>query len=85
MSSTGFYQDQAQRTEAFVGRLNRFAVAQQLRSRYSVSAPFSGLLSRRREAIRSSDEIDPKSMEHFRALHKVLLERGIYLGPSGCK
>lgn len=33
--------------------------------------------------IRSADQIDPASMEHFKKLHHELLQRGIYLGPSG--
>jgi glutamate-1-semialdehyde 2,1-aminomutase len=33
--------------------------------------------------IRSAEEIDGDSMKYFRILHKELLERGIYLGPSG--
>jgi glutamate-1-semialdehyde 2,1-aminomutase len=36
-----------------------------------------------KEKIQSAEEIDPKSMDHFKVLHKELLERGIYLGPSG--
>ena len=39
-------------------------------------------LFRRLEAIRRSDEIDPVSMNHFRA-HAALLETGVTLGPSG--
>ena len=35
------------------------------------------------EFIRSAEAIDAASMEHFKKLHKELLERGIYLGPSG--
>lgn len=35
------------------------------------------------EVIRSAEEIDADSMKHFRILHKELLEKGIYLGPSG--
>ncbi|MCE3278408.1 MAG: glutamate-semialdehyde -aminomutase [Bacteroidetes bacterium] len=34
-------------------------------------------------AIRSAEEIDADSMKYFRILHKELLERGVYLGPSG--
>jgi len=30
-----------------------------------------------------SDQIDPASMEHFKVLHHELLQRGVYLGPSG--
>jgi len=36
-----------------------------------------------KEKIQSAEEIDPGSMDHFKLLHKELLERGIYLGPSG--
>jgi len=36
-----------------------------------------------KEAIRSADDIDPASMEKFKKLHRELLNRGIYLGPSG--
>lgn len=33
--------------------------------------------------IQSAEDIDADSMKHFRALYHVLLEKGIYLGPSG--
>lgn len=36
-----------------------------------------------KEVVRSAEEIDADSMKYFRSLHKELLERGIYLGPSG--
>jgi glutamate-1-semialdehyde 2,1-aminomutase len=35
------------------------------------------------ERIGTAEAIDPKSMEYFRKLHAALLEKGIYLGPSG--
>ncbi len=33
--------------------------------------------------IRKASEIDPDSMKYFNVLHRELLERGVYLGPSG--
>ena len=33
--------------------------------------------------IRRSDQIDADSMAYFSTLHAALLDRGIYLGPSG--
>ena len=33
--------------------------------------------------IRKASEIDSESMSIFKKLHKALLEKGIYLGPSG--
>lgn len=36
-----------------------------------------------KEEVRTAEEIDANSMKYFRILHKELLERGVYLGPSG--
>ena len=36
-----------------------------------------------KEKIQSAEAIDPESMEKFRKLHKEMLERGVYFGPSG--
>jgi glutamate-1-semialdehyde 2,1-aminomutase len=36
-----------------------------------------------RKTISAASEIDAKSMDKFKILHAELLERGVYLGPSG--
>jgi glutamate-1-semialdehyde 2,1-aminomutase len=36
-----------------------------------------------KEEIRSADDIDPASMQHFKTLYHALLSNGVYLGPSG--
>jgi glutamate-1-semialdehyde 2,1-aminomutase len=36
-----------------------------------------------RDRILRADQIDPKGMDLFKVLHHELLQRGIYLGPSG--
>jgi glutamate-1-semialdehyde 2,1-aminomutase len=36
-----------------------------------------------KEKISSSDDIDPESMKQFRTFFHALLEKGIYIGPSG--
>lgn len=36
-----------------------------------------------KKKISTSSEIDPAGMEKFKKLHAALLERGVYLGPSG--
>ncbi|MFS8617797.1 MAG: aspartate aminotransferase family protein, partial [Solitalea sp.] len=33
--------------------------------------------------VRAAEEIDPASMDLFRVFHRELLNRGVYLGPSG--
>lgn len=36
-----------------------------------------------KDRIMQADQIDPKSMDKFKVLHHELLQRGVYLGPSG--
>lgn len=36
-----------------------------------------------KEKVQSAEDIDAQSMQHFRKLYHFLLEKGIYLGPSG--
>jgi glutamate-1-semialdehyde 2,1-aminomutase len=78
-----FYQDLEQKTNAFVSALNDYAKL----NRYSFKVfsigsifwfAFTDAIS-----VSSAEEIVPESMTYFRALHKELLERGVYLGPSG--
>jgi glutamate-1-semialdehyde 2,1-aminomutase len=37
----------------------------------------------KKESIRSADEIDGATMTDFKKLYSILLDKGIYLGPSG--
>jgi glutamate-1-semialdehyde 2,1-aminomutase len=36
-----------------------------------------------KDKIQTAEEIDADSMQHFRSLYHKLLEKGIYMGPSG--
>ncbi len=78
-----FYKDLEKKTNAFVTALNDYAKL----NRYSFTVfsigsifwfAFTDALS-----ISSAEEIVPESMQYFKTLHKELLERGVYLGPSG--
>ncbi|MES2591598.1 MAG: glutamate-1-semialdehyde 2,1-aminomutase [Bacteroidota bacterium] len=79
----GFYNDLEEKTATFVTALNDYATT----NRYSFKVfsigsifwfAFTDALS-----IQSAEEIVPESMDYFKKLHKELLERGVYLGPSG--
>ncbi len=78
-----FYIDLEKKTAIFVNALNDYAAL----NRYSFKVfsigsifwfAFTDALS-----IQSAEEIIPESMNYFKILHKELLERGVYLGPSG--
>ncbi|MGZ4047992.1 MAG: glutamate-1-semialdehyde 2,1-aminomutase [Bacteroidia bacterium] len=78
-----FYENLEKKTSAFAAALNEYAV----HNRYSFKVfsigsifwfAFTDALT-----IQSAEEIAPESMNYFKVLHKELLERSIYLGPSG--
>lgn len=79
----GFYEDQEERTKYFVSALNDYSKSKGWSfSIYSVGSIFWLAFSDNIH-IRKSSEIDPDSMKYFNKLHAALLDRGIYIGPSG--
>jgi glutamate-1-semialdehyde 2,1-aminomutase len=83
LSRLGFYRDLNGKTEEFVASIQRFATARNYKFKvFSVGSIFWFAFTDK-EAIRSAEEIDASSMEKFKVMHRELLNRGIYLGPSG--
>src|ERR1700744_1470633 len=79
----GFYKDLNKKTEEFAEAIQRFATARNYKFRvFSIGSIFWFAFTEK-EAIRRADEIDASSMEKFKKLHRELLNRGVYLGPSG--
>jgi glutamate-1-semialdehyde 2,1-aminomutase len=79
----GFYADQEARTIAFVNQLNQYSTSKGYDLKvFSIGSIFWFAFTSL-DAVRRSDEIDPNSMNKFRVMHKSLLEKGVYLGPSG--
>lgn len=77
----GFYEEQAARTTAFVEPINTHAKAKGYTFKIvTVGSIF--WLDFSDKTIRRSDEIN-SDMTSFKHLHKALLEKGVYLGPSG--
>jgi glutamate-1-semialdehyde 2,1-aminomutase len=83
LSRPGFYRDLDKKTEEFVAAIQRFATARNYKFRiFSIGSIFWFAFTDK-EAVRRADEIDASSMELFKKLHRELLNRGVYLGPSG--
>jgi glutamate-1-semialdehyde 2,1-aminomutase len=78
-----FYKSLETKTKFLIDEIfkNVGAAASQLKI-YSVGSIF-WIAFTDKDVIRSAEEIDGDSMKYFRILHKELLERGVYLGPSG--
>ncbi|MDC1486687.1 glutamate-1-semialdehyde 2,1-aminomutase [Flavobacteriales bacterium] len=79
----GFYEDQERRTKRLItGILKHSETAGYPLQIFNRGSIF-WLAFSDRVWIRKSSEIDPDSMAYFSKLHSALLNRGIYLGPSG--
>ena len=78
----GFYETLAQKTQHFVQTIQDYCGTkgyevhiQQIGSVFWIA--FAD------HRIMAADQIDPASMEKFKVLHHELLQKGVYLGPSG--
>jgi glutamate-1-semialdehyde 2,1-aminomutase len=79
----GFYRDLNNKTEEFVEAIQRFTTARSYKFKvFSIGSIFWFAFSDQ-EHIRKAEDIDPASMDKFKKLHRELLNRGIYMGPSG--
>jgi len=78
----GFYDELQEKTHHFASRIQHYC---DLKG-YEVSIPHIHSIfwiAFSRERIQRADQIDAAGMERFKALHHELLQRGVYLGPSG--
>jgi glutamate-1-semialdehyde 2,1-aminomutase len=78
-----FYQDLERKTQFLIDSIFKSLTSPIINFKiYSVGSIF-WIAFTDKEVVRTAEEIDADSMKHFKILHKELLERGIYLGPSG--
>jgi glutamate-1-semialdehyde 2,1-aminomutase len=78
----GFYEDQEERTNYMVDKINAYANEKGYAFEiFSIGSIFWIAFSDK-VVIRRADEID-SDMTPFKILHSALLNRGIYVGPSG--
>ncbi|HVV54527.1 MAG TPA: glutamate-1-semialdehyde 2,1-aminomutase [Mucilaginibacter sp.] len=79
----GFYRDLNNKAEEFTEAIQRFASARNYKFRVFGIGSIFWFAFTDKETISRADEIDPASMEKFKIMHRELLNRGVYLGPSG--
>jgi len=79
----GFYEELEKKTKYLItGILSHHSVGVFNLKIFQVGSVF-WLAFTDREKIQSADEIEPESMQNFKNLYHLLLEQGVYLGPSG--
>ncbi len=77
-----FYKDLETKTQKLISGLQQFKIQNSKFKIFSIGSIF-WLAFTDRAKIQSAEEIDADSMKYFRDLYHPLLEKGIYLGPSG--
>ena len=77
-----FYKNLGVKTAAFVQSIQRFATGRNYQIKiFTVGSIFWFAFTDK--DLKTAEDIDPASMEKFKIMHRELLNRGIYLGPSG--
>jgi glutamate-1-semialdehyde 2,1-aminomutase len=82
LAKPGFYEDQEERTKYFVNLVNSHAKSQGYNFELVTIGSIFWLSFDGKKHIRRAGEINP-DMNGFRKIFLALLERGVYLGPSG--
>ncbi|RZK49215.1 MAG: glutamate-1-semialdehyde-2,1-aminomutase [Pedobacter sp.] len=80
---SGFYKDLNNKTEEFRASIQRFADARNYKFKVFGIGSIFWFAFTQQEAITKASDIAHESMEKFKILHRELLNRGIYFGPSG--
>ena len=80
---SGFYKELNNKTTEFAESIQRFATARNYKLKVFHVGSIFWLAFTDKDKIQCAEDIDPASMEKFKLMHRELLNRGIYLGPSG--
>ena len=78
----GFYEDQESRTKTMVNSINKHAISKEYNFEIVQIGSIFWLSFDGKKRVQDADSINP-DMTKFNELHAALLNRGVYLGPSG--
>ncbi|QNL49994.1 glutamate-1-semialdehyde 2,1-aminomutase [Olivibacter sp. SDN3] len=83
LSRNGFYKELNKKTSDFAASIQRYADAKNYKIKVFNIASIFWIAFTEKEHIRAAADIDHASMEKYKVMHRELLNRGIYMGPSG--
>lgn len=79
----GFYEKLEEKAAHFVNDINAFAKEKEFPFKMFRVGSIIWVAFTEKEKIAKASDIDESAATSFKILHKELLERGVYLGPSG--
>ena len=83
LSHSGFYKNLNNKAQEFAESIQHFATARNYKFKvFSIGSIFWFAFTDK-EGFKTAEEINASSMEKFKIMHRELLNRGVYLGPSG--
>lgn len=83
LAQPDFYSNLEKITQAFVQEIRNFIAENNLELQIFTIGSIFWFAFTSVEKIQRADQIDPASMEKYKIMHRELLNRGIYFGPSG--
>ena len=79
----GFYNELHAKTAGFVNDIQAFADERGYELKIFTIGSIFWFAFTNQDSITTAEQIDPVSMVKFKEMHRELINRGIYLGPSG--
>lgn len=79
----GAYKDLNSKASSFVNAIRRYVEAKNYKMKIFSVASIFWFAFTDKEHIREAADIEHESMEKYKVMHRELLNRGIYFGPSG--
>lgn len=83
LSTPGFYEGLEKTTQAFVEELRTFIADNKLEVKIFTIGSIFWFAFTDKAQIQRADQIEHDSMIYYKKMHRELLNRGIYFGPSG--
>lgn len=83
LAQPDFYTTLEKTTQDFVAKIRTFVAEQGLEVKIFTVGSIFWFAFTNQEKVQRADQIDPSSMEKYKRMHRALLNRGVYFGPSG--
>ncbi|MFD1258131.1 glutamate-1-semialdehyde 2,1-aminomutase [Mucilaginibacter terrae] len=83
LNKPGFYNSLDEKTTTFVDEMLDFVKDRNYPVNITQIGSIFWFAFDTKAAIRKAEDIDPHSMDRFKTMHQELLNRGVYMGPSG--
>ena len=83
LAQEGFYEDQEKRTQDFIGKLKAYIFKKGYHIYVATIGSIFWMVYGNEAKIQSPHQISEEAGKYFKAIFSKLLDRGVYLGPSG--